>query len=146
MTQCQLQQQRQSSQHWDEKYFKSRGWKLPFRALGYYFYGTEMMHCKTRALLSDFVTANSDRFKTIVMGDDVSNHVQKMQYLSVWGTHVELQATASLFQVPVYMLTFSRLRNRILVGYIWHCYQPCMGLIKVKVPRNRATSHQPFQP
>ena len=91
-----------------------------FRALGYYFYGTEMMHCKTRTLLSDFVTANSDRFKSIVMGGDVMNHVQKMQHLSVWGTHIELQATASLFQDPVYMLTFSRQQNR----YIWHCYQP----------------------
>ena len=91
-----------------------------FRALGYYFYGTEMMHCKTRTLLSDFVVANSNRFKSIVMDGDVMNHAQKMQHLSVWGTHVELQATASLFQVPVYMLTFSRQQNR----YIWHCYQP----------------------
>ena len=47
-----------------------------FRALGYYFYGTEMMHCKTRTLLSDFVVANSDRFKSIVMDGDVMNHVQ----------------------------------------------------------------------
>ena len=91
-----------------------------FRALGYYFYGTEMMHYKTRTLLSDFVAANSDRFKSIVMGGDVMNHVRKMQHLSVWGTHIELQATASLFQVPVYMLTFSRQQNR----YIWHYYQP----------------------
>ena len=69
-----------------------------FRALGYYFYGTEMMHCKTRTLLSDFVTANSDRFKSIVMGGDVTNHVQKMQHLSVWGTHIELQHPCSKFQ------------------------------------------------
>ena len=75
-----------------------------FRALGYYFYGIEMMHCKTRTLLSDFVAANSDRFKNIVMGGDVMNHVQKMQHISVWGTHVELQATASLFQLPVWKM------------------------------------------
>ena len=60
-----------------------------FRALGYYFYGTEMMHCKTRTLLSDFVVANSDRFKSIVMDGDVMSHVQRMQHLSVWGTHVD---------------------------------------------------------
>ena len=65
------------------------------------------MHCKTQTLLSDFVVANSERFKSIVMNGDVMNHVQRMQHLSVWGTHVELQATASLLQVPVYMLTFS---------------------------------------
>jgi len=106
--------------HGTESTLSQRGWKLPFRALSYYFYGTEMMHCKTRTLLSDFVAANSDRFKTIEMGDDVTYLVQKMQHLSVWGAHVELQATASLFQVPVYMLTFSRQQNR----YIWHCYQP----------------------
>ena len=30
------------------------------------------------------------------MDGDVMNHVQRMQHLSVWGTHVELQATASI--------------------------------------------------
>ena len=33
------------------------------------------------------------------MDSDVMNHVQKMQHLSVWVTHVQLQATVSLFQV-----------------------------------------------
>ena len=51
------------------EYFQSKGWKLPFWC--YYFYGTEMMHCKTRTLLSDFVAVNSD----IVMDGDVMNHV-----------------------------------------------------------------------
>ena len=100
MTQCLLQQQRQSLQHWGRRYFKSKGMdgNCLFCVLSYYFYGTEMMHCKTQTLLLDFVAANSDRFKSIVTGGDVTNHVQKMQHLSVWGTHVELQ-------VPVYMLT-----------------------------------------
>ena len=40
------------------------------------------------------------------MGGDVMNHVQKMQYLSVWGTHVELHPCykfslyAHIFQTP----------------------------------------------
>ena len=96
-----------------------RGWKLPFRALGYYFSGTEMVHCKTRTLLSNFVTANSDRFKSIVMSDDVMNHVQKMQHLSVWGTHVELHPCSKF---SLYAQTPEEVNLALLL--------PNMGLIK----------------
>ena len=44
-------------------------------------------------------------------------HVQKMQHL--WNSRRATGYSRSLFQVPVYMLTFSRQQN----GYIWHCYQ-----------------------
>lgn len=91
-----------------------------FRALGYYFYGTEMMHSTTRMLVTQFVATNRDRFKPIVMDGDIESHVTKMQLLTVWGTQVELQAAASLYQVPVYVLTFSRTLNR----YTWYCYEP----------------------
>jgi len=91
-----------------------------FRAFGYYFHGSEMMHCKTRMLLSHFVATNRDRFKGIVLDGDVENHVRKMQHLTVWGPQVELQAAASLYQVPVYLLTFSKQLHK----YSWQCYQP----------------------
>jgi len=43
------------------------------------FYGTEMMHCKTQTLLSDYVAVNSNRFKSSYCGwwkvNDVMNHV-----------------------------------------------------------------------
>ena len=91
-----------------------------FRALGYYLYGTEMMHCKTRAILAKFVAKNSNRFECIIMDGTIEGHIEKMQELTVWGTQVELQATASLYQIPVYLLTFSSQVNK----YSWQCYQP----------------------
>jgi len=36
-----------------------------FLTFGYYFHGSEMMHCKTRMLLSYFVATNRDRFKAM---------------------------------------------------------------------------------
>ena len=67
-----------------------------------------------------FFAANRDRFKGIVLDGDVENHVRKMQHLTVWGTQVELQAAASLYQVPVYLLIFSKQLHK----YTWQCYQP----------------------
>ena len=109
-------------------------WRLSF--LSCYFYGTEMMHCKTQTLLSDFVAANSDRFKKYSDGQWClyMNHVQEMHHLSVWGTQVELRAIASLFQVTVYMLTFSWQQNKYMHVTLHCLYQhACIkfGLIKV---------------
>ena len=66
-----------------------------------------------------FVATN----KGIVLdASDVKNHVRKMQHLTVWGTQVELQAAAPLYQVPVHLLTFSKQLHK----YSWQCqcYQP----------------------
>ena len=123
-------------------------WRLSF--LSCYFYGTEMMHCKTQTLLSDFVAANSDRFKKYSDGQWClyMNHVQEMHHLSVWGTQVELRAIASLFQVTVYMLTFSWQQNKYMHVTL-HCHQhACINLDspKLEVPSNRTTPNPPFWP
>ena len=89
-----------------------------FCALGYY--GTEMMHSTTRMPLTQFVATIRDRFKPIVMDGDFESHVTKMQHLTVWRTQVELQAAASLYQVLVYILIFSKTLSR----YTWFCYKP----------------------
>ena len=62
-------------------------------------------------LLSHFVATNRDI---------VENHVWKMQHLTVWRIQVELQAAAPLYQVPMYLLTFSKQLHK----YSWQCYQP----------------------
>ena len=91
-----------------------------FRALGYYLYGTEMMHSRTRMELTNFVANNRAVFEAIVMDGDIENHLLRMQHLTVWGTQVELQAAASLYQIPVYILTFSKQQDM----YNWQCFKP----------------------
>lgn len=91
-----------------------------FRALGYYLYGTEMMHIRTRIELLNFVANNRAMFEPIVMDGDIESHLLRMQHLTVWATQVELQAAASLYQIPVYILTFPKQ----LDTYNWQCYQP----------------------
>ena len=51
-----------------------RRWKLLFRAFGYYFHGSEMVHCKTWMLLSHFVATNRDRHRIRVLDGDIENH------------------------------------------------------------------------
>ena len=48
-----------------------------FRALGYYFYGTEMMHCKRSVILAMFVAKDSNRFECIVMDSTIEGHIEK---------------------------------------------------------------------
>ena len=50
----------------------------------------------------------------------IENHVWKMQHLTVWRIQVEFQAAAPLYQVPMYLLTFSKQLHK----YSLQCYQP----------------------
>ena len=56
----------------------------------------------------------------IVLDGDVENYGRKMQHLTVWGTQVELQAAASLYQFRMYLLTLSKQLHK----FSWQCYQP----------------------
>ena len=76
-----------------------------FRALSFYFFGSENPHSKLRLLLVKFIALNSGCFSALVFTGSLNEHIASMKYSGKWGTQVELQAAASLAQIPIYVLT-----------------------------------------
>ena len=91
-----------------------------FRALSLLVYGSEDAHGVVRELLVNFISSNKAKFQHL-MDLPFEDHIARMKNLRVWGTAVELQASASLFQIPVYTLQPAQRVDR---KYRWCCYKP----------------------
>ena len=84
----------------------SRDGNCLFRVLAFVLYGSEMCHEKVRELLVQFVSQNQDSFTPYIDGD-FERYLSHMRCTRVWGTAVEILATASLLQIPVFTLISS---------------------------------------
>ena len=77
-----------------------------FRAVAFHTLGDEDKHDDIRTLLVRFENLNKALFESrfIPSANAVSfrDHLKHQLWPGVWGTQVELMATATLFQVPVY--------------------------------------------
>ena len=76
-----------------------------FRAISYLMTGDEENYARTRLLLQRFENLNTGLFRgllTSVNKPTIEEHVLHMGMPNAWGTHVELFATATYYQVPVY--------------------------------------------
>ena len=82
-----------------------------FRSLARILYGSEDFHTQVRLLLVQFEDSNASKLQPLVFPANNStkqkdikaafdNH---MKLLRVWGTQIELQTAASLFQMPLYV-------------------------------------------
>jgi len=65
---------------------------------------------------------------------DIQLHLKKMGKPFVWGTHIELKAAASYFQIPLYFCEKSPKTE----CYEWHCFSPICSAEKLNYPQNRA--------
>ena len=92
-----------------------------FRALSFLFFGSENAHSRLRSLLVTFIALNSSCFKPLVFTGCINEHIASMKYLGKWGTQVELQAAASLAQIPIYVLTKGATEE---AKYDWIMYKP----------------------
>ena len=90
-----------------------------FRALAFVLYGSEMCHEKVHELLVQFVSQNQDSFRPYI--GDFERYLSHMRCTRVWGTAVEILATASLLQIPVFTLIPS------VNTYKWFHYNPLRG-------------------
>lgn len=68
-------------------------------------YGTELAHLQMRKLLVEFVKSNRKMFEPLVITETFDKHIERMTCARVWGSHIELQAAASLFEMPVFIST-----------------------------------------
>ena len=91
-----------------------------FRALSQELSGFEELHQALRELLVKFISCNLDSFRCRVTSGTIESHLENMPRNARWGTQVEIQAAASLFQVPIYVAT-----NFLIQGvYKWTVFKP----------------------
>ena len=92
-----------------------------FRAFSFLFFGSQDAHSRLRSLLVKFIALNNSCFSPLVFTGCINEHITSMKCLGKWGTQVELQAAASLAQVPVYVLTKGATEE---AQYNWIMYKP----------------------
>ena len=75
-----------------------------FRSLSFHIFGHQDEHLNVRRLITRFEEMNKGIFAerlTDINEATIDEHIQKMKRPFLWGTHVELMAAASLFQVHI---------------------------------------------
>ena len=100
-------------------------------------YGTEHAHLQMRKLLVEFVKSNRQMFEPLVIRETFDKHIERMTCAQVWGSHIELQAAASLFEMPVFICTTGN-ASQFEQGYKWTCYNLFPpGKLKFPPPQER---------
>ena len=78
-----------------------------FHALSHQLFGSPQRDFEVRSLLVRFENLNHDIFSpllTEINEPDMRSHVRKMLRPGIWGTHIELLAAASYFQITIYIV------------------------------------------
>ena len=93
-----------------------------FRSIAHQVVGDASKHLSLRHTVVNFSAMNVEALKGYYCDKEISinSHFDRMQNAGCWGTQLEIKATATLFQIPVYVLTDS-----LIVGeWKWTCFQP----------------------
>ena len=88
-----------------------------FHALSHQLFGSPNKDFDVRSLLVRFESKNRSIFSSLLTSlnePDINSHIRKMLAPGVWGTHVELVAAATYFQIPVYILKNNRCSWEVL--------------------------------
>ena len=80
----------------------------------YIVYGSELGHLKMRKLFSKATGRWMNHWS-------FQEHTDWIACTRVWGSHIELQAASSLFEMPVFLCNTSQCGHQ---GYKWNCYKP----------------------
>ena len=82
-----------------------------FRSLSHQLFGgSQDKNYEVRSLLIRFESKNFATFASLlteINEPDMSSHIKKMLRPGVWGTHLELFAASTYFQIPLYILKHS---------------------------------------
>ena len=105
-----------------------------FRCVAFHTLGDEEKHDDIRTLLVRFETLNkttfSSRFIPYANKQTYQEHLKHQLRTGNWGTQVELMATATLFQVPVYCCC----TNLSGTDYHWKLINPIASLANLRIP------------
>ena len=108
-----------------------------FRSLSYHIFGHQEEHLATIKLIAEFECLNQQQFAKYLLEvnePDIQLHLKKMGKPFVWGTHIELKAAASYFQIPLYFCEKSPKTE----CYEWRCFSPICSAEKLNYTQNRA--------
>ena len=102
-----------------------------FRCISYHLVADEEQYYCIRLLLERFENLNQSLFEgRLVEGVTGQNMTQHIAKLGIPNTHIELMATATLFQVPLYCC----MPHHDDTEYSWHIFQPLKPADKIRIP------------
>lgn len=96
---------------------------MPFWTLSYALLNTEDHHYLVRSHIVRLINLNPRVFSQYLLPVNqptIEQQVKHMNRPSVWGTHLEVKAAATLFQVPVYFCTQSSPSG----AFSWSVFHP----------------------
>jgi hypothetical protein len=94
-----------------------------FRSLSFQFLGSEEEHLAVRTAAVRFENLNQSTFMpylTEINKATMAEHIQHIQRPDVFGTHVEILAISTLFNIPLFYCCLSGRQQQ----YNWHCVEP----------------------
>ena len=103
-----------------------------FRCFSFFLFGREGQHLTVRSILMRVENLNKEVFEgklTDLNEPSIREHVHKLLRPNTWGTHVEIMAAATYFQVPVYFCY----KNTMGI-YKWDVVKPLCPLEKLRLP------------
>ena len=93
-----------------------------FRAISFGLFGADDKHYEIRTAIVRLINLNGNIFSNFLIPSvnhaTIEEHVSHMMHNSVWGTQVEIVAAATLFQIPVYVCSFTP------TYYSWNITKP----------------------
>ena len=111
-----------------------------FRSISKSLFGTSSGHLHLRKLMVTFTKSNIRLLGGLCNPPSIEEHCKRMERPGTFGTQAELQATAPLFQVPVYLYQ----KPNVTRDWEWMVYSPqpkrrlnftaCPGLETVQSP------------
>jgi len=94
-----------------------------FRCFSYQLLGTEDEHIAVHSLLVRFENLNQSSFQpylTSINPPTMKQHINDMLRPNKWGTHIEILAAATYYQIPVYYCCLGGKED----DYHWECVNP----------------------
>ena len=88
--------------------------------------GSEENHFEVRDMLIRFQNLNQTSFQpflTSVNSATIQEHISSMLLPNKWGTHIEILAAATIYQVPVYCCVHSPVPSDYVAPH-WVCVKP----------------------
>ena len=105
-----------------------------FRSFAFQLLGNQEEHFNVRSLIVRFENLNTTHFQSRLTGVNkptISEHILNMGKPSCCGTHIEITAIASLYQVPVYYCTDPPHSEK---GHRWEAVYPIAPASNLKYP------------
>lgn len=95
-----------------------------YRSISYQLFGTQEEDCTVRSVITSMENLNKKVFSSFLIHgtnkDTIEEHIHCVRMEGTWATQVEVVATATVFEIPVYFCVKTRGQER----YVWNVIKP----------------------